>query len=47
MNHFMPTMRPRPFLWLPRIKRAPCGMGWYIRWGRRLRLRQTIMGIRP
>ena len=39
-------MPQRPFLILPRIKRAPCGVGWYLRWGRRLWLCQTIMGFR-
>lgn len=47
MNHFAPTMKPRPFLILPRIKAAPCRMGWYVRWGRRLWLHRTIMGVRP
>jgi hypothetical protein len=31
-------MTPRPFYILPRFTRAPCGLGTYIRWGRRLRL---------
>lgn len=40
-------MKPRPFQITPTIRRAPCGLGWYVRWGRRLWLWQTIMGFRP
>lgn len=40
-------MKPRPLVILPRLKRAPYRMGWYLRWGRRLRLYRTIMGVRP
>ena len=41
------AIKPRPFQIAPTIRRAPYRLGWYIRWGRRLWLRQTIMGIRP
>ena len=26
---------PRSFYWLPRVRRAPYRMGWYVRWGRK------------
>ena len=29
-------MKPRRFVIWPRVKRAPYGMGVYVRWGRRL-----------
>ena len=32
-------MKPRKFVWWPRVWRAPYGMGTYIRFGRRLWLR--------
>ncbi len=32
-------MGPRPFFIIPRITRAPYGLGFYVRWGRKLRLR--------
>jgi hypothetical protein len=40
-------MKPRPFQIIPTFRRAPYRLGWYLRWGRRLRLFQTIMGFRP
>lgn len=45
-------MRPfaipmRRFRLLPHVSRAPFGWGWYVRWGRTLRLYKTIMGARP
>ena len=29
-------MKPRKIVWWPRFKRAPYGLGTYIRWGRKL-----------
>ena len=37
-----PRHHRRPFVLFPRLWRAPSGMGLYVRWGRRLWLRQGL-----